>query len=101
MTGNGAQANGQGILADRLQSIAHAWDSLDLRVHNLRQVDGIGLRGVKLNYRGNSWLIILSAEVEGQRFVMFREASSSGDIGKVIRGMLEEPEWKKDKYAAE
>lgn len=91
--------HGGGSLEDSIRAVAYHWDSLDSSIRSFEEGPGNSLRFVKLIFRGDEWLVLLSAEVNGARVVSFRTASSSHDIGKVVRFLLDEGSWKVDKFA--
>lgn len=85
-------------VGSRVQSIARAWDALDSAIRTHSENDGLTVRSVKFLTKGSGWLVIVSVELEGQGFVAFGDASSSGDLGKVVWSILERSEWKPDKF---
>lgn len=87
-----------GSVKDRIRNIAATWNGLDSAIQAASSVGGIDIRGIKLIPKYDGWLIVISARVNGECFVCFNTATSSGDVGKVIRISLESPRWREDKY---
>lgn len=99
MGSNGRDNREQGNLAGRVQDIAHSWDSLDSALRASSEVGGVYVDGIKCYRRADEWLIVITAACGPDRVVSIRTASSSGDIGRVVRVMLERAEWKPDRFA--
>lgn len=98
--GNGDHHGASPSIADRVRGIAFAWEGLDAAVSSSRDNSEISVNAIKLINKGDRWLVMIFAECNGEYYVNFKEATSSGDIGKVVRSSLETPDWRPDKYRA-
>lgn len=91
------RTNGSGV-SERIRSIAFAWDGLDDALEAVVSAGGYTIRGIKLIPKGTEWLIVIQGVLNDDGFVQFKTATSSGDLGKMIRIGIESDDWKQDKF---
>lgn len=99
MGDNRAERDGQRDNSNYIRGIAWAWTNLDGVVDSLAEAGGIAIRGIKFKRKGIGWLVIVQAECNGEFFVAFSDSSSSADLGRVVRSVIEKSDWKPDKFA--